>query len=166
MKKIIQENSNKIRALIKNFLGETNEDIEQEVYIRTCKNLPNYKEQNKFSKWIFTITANLCRDYLKSAAFRNSSSTCHDEEAIENIKSTKTPEVIYTQKERQRLILKAVNSLPKKLKEVVILYEFEDYSYEGISKKLNIPHGTVKSRLNSARKLLADKLSFLIEENN
>ncbi|MBR6298279.1 MAG: hypothetical protein IKR34_03450, partial [Candidatus Gastranaerophilales bacterium] len=63
MKKIIKENSSKIKALIRSFLGEANEDIEQEVYLRTYKNLPNYKEENKFSKWILTITANLCRDY-------------------------------------------------------------------------------------------------------
>ena len=164
MKKIIQENSNKIRALIRNFLGETNEDLEQEVYIKTYKNLPNYKEQNKFSKWILTITANLCRDYLKSAKFRNFSTSCHDDSVIENIKTLNTPEVLYSKKERQKIILNAVNSLPKKLKEVVILYEYEDFSYEGIAKKLNIPSGTVKSRLNSARKLLAEKLSFLIED--
>ena len=165
MKKIIQENSNKIRALIRNFLGETNEDIEQEVYIKTYKNLPNYKEQNKFSKWILTITANLCRDYLKSASFRHSSTSCHNDEVLENIKTSKTPDIVYSQKERQKFILNTVNSLPKKLKEVVILYEYEDYSYEGIAKKLKIPAGTVKSRLNSARKILAEKLSFLIEDN-
>ena len=51
------------------------------------------------------------------------------------------------------------------MKEVIILYEYEDYSYEKISKKLNIPTGTVKSRINNARKILEDKLSFLIKED-
>ena len=54
--------------------------------------------------------------------------------------------------------------LPKKLKETIILYEFEDYSYEKIAEKLKIPQGTVKSRINNARKILKEKLSFLIEE--
>ena len=52
------------------------------------------------------------------------------------------------------------------MKEVIILYEFEDYSYEKISKKLNIPEGTVKSRINNARKILKDRLSFLMKEEN
>lgn len=163
MKKIIKENSSKIKALIRSFLGEANEDIEQEVYLRTYKNLPNYKEENKFSKWILTITANLCRDYLKSASFKHSSSSLHDEEVLDNIKYSKTPEMVYSQKERQKLVLKAVYSLPKKYKEIIILFEFEDYTYEAIAKKLNIPVGTVKSRISSARKILSEKLSFLIE---
>ena len=49
--------------------GGYNEDIEQEVYIRTFKNLNKYEERNKFSSWISVITANICRDYLKSAFF-------------------------------------------------------------------------------------------------
>ena len=54
----------------------------------------------------------------------------------------------------------------KKMKEVIILYEFEDYSYEKIAQKLKIPEGTVKSRLNNARKILKEKLQFLINEDN
>ena len=49
--------------------GSQNEDIEQEVYIRTWKNLDKYKENGKFKSWINTITANLCRDYMKSSYF-------------------------------------------------------------------------------------------------
>ena len=164
MKKIIAENSGKIRSLIKSFLGEQNEDIEQEVYIKTYKNLDKYVEQNKFSKWILTITANLCRDYLKSSYFKNNSKSCHDDEVLGNIKSSKTPENVYSQKERQKIVLKAVNSLPKNYKQVIVLYEFEDYSYESISKKLKIPVGTVKSRISTARKMLSEKLQFLLEE--
>ncbi len=163
--KDILNNSNKIKQIIKKYTGEYNEDLEQEVYIRTLKNIDKYQEQNKFTQWICTITANICRDYLKSSHFKNSNNTDHDDETLEKISNTKTPEEIYTQKERQKIILKAVNSLPKKMKEVIILYEYEDYSYEKISKKLNIPTGTVKSRINNARKILEDKLSFLIKED-
>lgn len=165
MKDEITKNTGKIRQIIKNFTGEYNEDIEQEVYIKTYKNFPNYKEQNKFSQWICTITANLCRDYLRSSTFKKQQVTDYDEEAIINAKTTETPEKIYTAKERQKIILNAVNKLPKKMKDVVILYEFEDYSYEEISKKLKIPTGTVKSRINSARKILSENLKYLLGEN-
>ena len=165
MKEIIKENAFKIRQIIKNFTGSYNEDLEQEVYIRTYKNLDKYEEQNKFSKWISTITANICRDYLRSAKFKYSKITDSDEDNLNQIKDTKTPEMEYGLKERQKITLKAINSLPKKLKEALILYEFEDYSYEKISKKLNIPEGTVKSRINSARKILKEKLSFLIGDD-
>ncbi len=164
MKEILN-NSFKIKQIIKKFTGEYNEDLEQEVYIRTLKNIDKYKEQNKFTQWICTITANICRDYLKSSYFKHSKNTDNNEEILEKTSCNLTPEIIYSQKERQKIILKAVNSLPKKMKEVIILYEFEDYSYEKIAKKLGVPTGTVKSRINSARKILEEKLSFLIKED-
>lgn len=164
MKNIISKHSYKIKQIIKNFTGEYNEDLEQEVYIKTYKNLSNYKEQNKFSQWICAIAANLCRDYLKSSKFKNSLLSTGDEEILNNISQNTTPEIQYSLKERQNIILKEINKLPKKLKEAIILYEFEDYSYEKISQKLKIPQGTVKSRINNARKILKENLSFLIGE--
>lgn len=145
--------------------GGYNEDIEQEVYIRTFKNLNKYEERNKFSSWISVITANICRDYLKSAFFKNKKNTLYDEDIVLSAKSNNQPERILTQKERQKAVLKAVNLLPSKLKKVIILYEFEDLSYEQISKKLNIPTGTVKSRISNARKLLQSSLQFLLGDD-
>ena len=52
------------------------------------------------------------------------------------------------------------------MKETIILYEFEDYSYEQISNKLKVPIGTIKSRINNARKILQEQLSFLMTEEN
>lgn len=164
MKNIINKHSYKIKQIIKNFTGEYNEDLEQEIYIKTYKNLSNYKEQNKFSQWICAIAANLCRDYLKSSKFKNSLLSTSDDEVLNNISQNTTPEIQYSLKERQNIILKEVNKLPKKLKETIILYEFEDYSYEKISQKLKIPQGTVKSRINNARKILKENLSFLMGE--
>ena len=145
--------------------GGYNEDIEQEVYIRTFKNLNKYEERNKFSSWISVITANICRDYLKSAFFKNKKNTLYDEDIVLSAKSNNQPERILTQKERQKAVLKAVDLLPSKLKKVIILYEFEDLSYEQISKKLNIPIGTVKSRISNARKLLQSSLKFLLGDD-
>ena len=164
MKEIISKNSYKIKQIIKNFTGEYNEDLEQEVYIKTYKNLDKYHEKNKFSQWICTIAANLCRDYLRSSKFKISQNSTSDEDIINNIKEIKSPETQYSQKERQKIILKEINALPKKMKEVIILYEFEDYSYEKISQKLKVPVGTIKSRINNARKILKENLSFLMKE--
>lgn len=166
MKDIILQNKYKIQQIIKKFTGQYNEDLEQEVYIKTFKNIDKYHEQNRFSQWICTIAANICKDYLKSAFYRYN----HNNDSIDDIiiqpKAKSNPEKEYSLKEQQRITLSAINSLPKKLKQAIILYEFEDYSYEQISKKLNIPQGTVKSRINNARRILREKLKFLIGENN
>ena len=163
MKKIIENNKSKIRQIIKNITGNYNEDLEQEVYIKTYKNLDKYEEQNKFAQWIGVIAANICRDYLRSAKFKNSNNTISNDELLIEPKTDVTPDKIYSSKERQKIILKEIDRLPSKMKEVIILYEFEDYSYEKIAQKLKIPQGTVKSRINNARKILQEKLSFLMQ---
>ena len=70
MKDIIEQNRGLIKAIIKKLTGSYNEDIEQEVYIKTWRNMGHYKEQGKFSQWIGALTANVCRDYFKSRQYK------------------------------------------------------------------------------------------------
>lgn len=162
MKQIIKENKLKIESIIKKFVGAPNEDLEQEIFLRIWKRLDTYKEQNKFSQWACTVASNLCKDFLKSKDYKKSAQNISDDETVNNLKTTETPEKIYDKKLREKLILKAVDNLPKKLKQVVIMYEFENKSYEEISDRLNVPEGTVKSRLYNARKTLAEQLKELL----
>ena len=69
--------------------GCENEDIEQEVYIKTWKNMDKYKEQGKFKSWINTITANLCRDYLRSNYFKNTKNTVTQDNTLLEVKDEK-----------------------------------------------------------------------------
>lgn len=162
MKSIIKENKKIIQSIIIRFTGNYNEDLEQEVYIKTWKNFKNYQEQNKFTQWISVITKNICKDYLKSKAFKQKSCETLGDDALANVKENRKEFCEYDSKLRQKIILKAINSLPKNLKEIICLYEFEEKSYEEIAKKLNIPKGTVKSRLNKARNVLKTVLKELM----
>lgn len=160
MKAIIEQYRNNIRKIISNMTGSNNEDIEQEVYIRTWKNIDKYKENGKFKSWISTITANLCRDYMKSAYFRNSQNTVTEEDELIQIKDEKEGiESELIRKQRQKKIIEAIDSLKPKLKEVIIMYEMQEMTYEQISEKLKCPIGTIRSRLFTARK----ELSILLE---
>jgi len=165
LKDIIEKNRQKIRQIIKSITGEYNEDLEQETYIKTFLNLKSYKELNKFSKWICTICANTCRDYLKSAKRINFNTALSNTDELNTFSAKDNIERELTSKERQKLILRAIDKLPKKLKEVIILYEYEDYSYSQIAKRLKVPEGTVKSRINSARNNLKETLSFLLGDD-
>jgi RNA polymerase sigma-70 factor (ECF subfamily) len=84
-----------------------------------------------------------------------------DDELIENITNNIDPEILLDTKTRQKIILKAVNSLPSKMRQVIILCEYEDYSIKQAAEKLKISEGTVKSRLFNARKILAQVLKPL-----
>ena len=142
--------------------GRYDEDLEQEAYIKIWKNINRYEERNKFKSWLNTITYNLCRDYLKSSEFKTK--IVSDDEGLENVSQEDNTELVIESKTRQKIILKEINRLPKKLKEVIIYHELEEKSYEDIAILLNIPIGTVKSRLHNAKELLKIALKDLLQE--
>lgn len=165
MKEIIEQNKGLVRAVIKKITGSYNEDIEQEVYIKTWRNLPKYDESGRFGAWIATIAANVCRDYFKSASYKQAQSEITDEEVLNSRSVAPSQERVVDAKKRQKIILRAVDALPAKMRKVIVLFEFEDLTIEQIAKKLGEPEGTVKSRLFNARKILAEKLKFLQGED-
>lgn len=158
---LIKQNKRNVRNIIKKITNEQNEDIEQEVYIKIWQNQSKYEEKGKLKGWIGTIAKNLAKDYLKSSYVKNT--TIAEEEKLNEIKDKKqTPELTLIQNERQKLIINAINALKPKFKEVVMLYEIEQLSYEQIARKIKTPIGTVKSRLYNAKKELAQSLKDLI----
>ena len=161
MKQIIEENKSRVRAIIRRLTGTVNEDLEQEVFIKTWQNMDRYQEQGKFRQWISVLATNICRDYFKSRAYHTEQCMVGDDDVLENIGSPENQEEILDAKTRQKIILKAVDSLPKKMRQTVVLFEFEGWSYEQIARKTGEPAGTIKSRLYNARKILSEKLKHL-----
>ena len=161
MQEIISTYKSKIRSIIKKMTGSYNEDIEQMVYIKTWQSFSKYNEQGKLSQWIGAITANLCRDYRKSKLVKQEEFQNNDEDVLDNIPCEIDPEILLDAKTRQKIILKAVNSLPYKMRQVIILCEYEDLNIKEAALKLGISEGTVKSRLFNARKILATVLKPL-----
>ena len=156
LKEIISTHGKTVRNIIKRITNEENEDLEQEVYSRVWKNAEKYEEKGTFSAWIRTISANLSKDYLKSSQKRLSDNSTSDETVISFVKCKKdTPEELILKRERQKTITEAINKLKPKFKEVIMLYEIENKSYEEISQRIKCPIGTVKSRLYNAKKELA-----------
>lgn len=163
IKEIIDTHGAAVRNIIKRITNEQNEDLEQEVYCKVWKNSQKYEEKGAFGAWIKTISANLSKDYLKSSQKKLSENSTADENVLSLVKSAKeTPEESILKLERQKTISDAINKLKPKFKEVVMLYEIENQSYEEISQKLNCPIGTVKSRLYNAKKELAQMLQELL----
>ena len=163
MKDIIEKYKYGIKKIIKNITGSYNEDLEQEVYIKAWKNKDKYNEQNKQASWIYKIAQNTSKDFLKSAYFRNNKSTEDADEKLLFVKDFKqNPEAEFASKLRQKKIIDAIEKLPPKQREVIIMYDMKDMSYEEIAKKLNCPIGTVRSRIYNAGKELAESLKELL----
>ncbi len=161
MKNLILKNQSRIRAIIKRMTGSYNEDIEQEVYIKAWENMSRYEEQGKLSAWLCVITTNLCRDYFRGSFFRSSQKSVDAQDMALADETVRNQEEITDIHQRQKLILKAVDALPSKMREVINLYEFEEMNYDEIAVRLNISVGTVKSRLFNARQILSQKLAYL-----
>lgn len=162
-KELIKNNQSNVRNIIRLITKETNEDLEQEVYVKVWKNADKYTDKGSFKSWIYTIAKNVSKDYLKSAHKKNQDTMTTDDEVLVSIKDKKlTPELKLINNERQQRILNAINSLKPKFKETVMLCEIYGYSYEEAAYKLKCPIGTIKSRLYNAKKELAVMLKDLL----
>lgn len=162
-KEIVKNNQNNVRSIIRLITKETNEDLEQEVFVKVWKNSDKYKEQGSFKSWINTIAKNVSKDYLKSAYRKNSETSVSDDEILNSIKDKKTtPELRLITNDRQKRITSAIESLKPKFKEVIMLCEIYGYTYEDAAFKLKCPVGTIKSRLYNAKKELAQILQDLL----
>lgn len=161
--KIIKTNKQNIKNIIRLITKEENEDIEQEVYLKIWKNSDKYKEKGSIKSWISTITRNTSLDYIKSAYYKIFQNSDSDDFVITGIKDKKnTPESNVINIERQKKIIKAIDDLKPKFREVIMLCEIEGYTYEQCAHKLKCPVGTIKSRIYNAKKELSIKLKDLL----
>ena len=92
-KKIITNNQNNVKNIIRLITQEQNEDIEQEVYIKAWQKSDSYKEQGKFKGWIGTIAKNFSKDYMKSSSKKFQDNSIQDEETINQIKDKYEEEI-------------------------------------------------------------------------
>lgn len=163
LKEIIKNHGATVRTIIRRITNEQNDDLEQEVYTKVWKNSDKYKEKGTFNAWIRTISANLAKDYLKSSQKKLSDNSTSDETVLTLIQdNTDSPENVLLREERQRIISEAINNLKPRFREVIMLFEVENLTYEEISQKLKCPIGTVKSRLYNAKRELAKSLKDLM----
>lgn len=161
--KVIEENKQNIKNIIRLITKQDNEDLEQEVYLKVWKNSEKYCEKGSIKSWISTITKNTTLDYLKSSYHKVSQISTSDDYTLSVIKDKKiTPEEKVISIERQKRIIEAIETLKPKFKQVIMLCEINGYSYEECAKKLNCPIGTIKSRIFNAKKELASKLEDLL----
>lgn len=151
-----------VKAVVRKMLCRSDEDVEQEIFIRLWEKYPTYQEQDKLWAWVRIVAENYCRDYLKSKSQKLLAASVDEETSgMENFTSTDNPEREWLKKCRQKIILQAVNELPKEMKKAIILVEFNGLSYERAADKMGINIGTLKSRLHNAKAKLHDKLAYL-----
>lgn len=139
-------------------------DAAQEVFIKVYKNINLFEEKSSFSTWLFKISSNVCKDFLRKRQVRSNiisiDSNDYDEEGmdIEDIKYS--PERQLERSERQQSVHNALKLIKDEYREIIVYCDIQQKSYEETAEILNCPIGTVKSRLSRARMALKKVLEL------
>jgi RNA polymerase sigma-70 factor (ECF subfamily) len=139
-------------------------DVVAEAFVRVFKALPNFRGQSTFTTWLYRVLTNCFLDLKKKdkgkhnvsldVALQTDESEVHRQ--IED--PAGTPQDDLERDERERRLGRAVRRLPEYQRALVVMYHAEGMSYDEIAAALDLPVGTVKSRLNRARLTLRELL--------
>ena len=153
---LVRVHSQGVLNLIYRMCGDVQlaEDAAQETFIRAWQNLSGYRPQTSLRNWLYRIAVNAATDMLR----RERRILPGDIGDLHLTDGRPGPEILASQQERTVLVQQAILSLPDASRAILVLREYEGLSYQEISSTLDIPVGTVMSRLNYARNLLKVKL--------
>ena len=163
---IVRRWERKIFALCFGMLGGDEEahDATQETFISAYRNLSGFRGEAKVSSWLHRIAVNQCLTKKRRAKVRGETALENENEDENNsffAPLHQSPARQTEQSERLAVVRKAVASLPPELKQVVVMKEFEELTFQEIAETLELPLSTVKSRLYTALKQLKMRLEKL-----
>ncbi len=163
---LVNRYKDKLINFIFNYLGdlESSEDVVQETMIKLYQKKHYYKEIAKFSTWLYTIAKNLANTELRKRKQRKTtllSQFSKDDKTYELPSNDPEPGQEIQTDIVNKIIRDAVEQLSEKFKLVIVLRDIQGLSYDDISEIINVPIGTVKSRINRARLQLQVELKHL-----
>ena len=136
------------------------EDLVQETYVKALKGFSSYQQGTNFQAWMYRILRNT---FLTSRSGLNITVPLDAEDSVELPATTGTPESIYIGRAQEETLQQAMDDLPVHFREILLLCEVEEMSYQEIAATLSVPIGTVMSRLSRARKALRENLQRKLE---
>ncbi|MEK6649344.1 MAG: sigma-70 family RNA polymerase sigma factor [Bacteroidota bacterium] len=148
---------NLIARMIRN--REEVEDLTQEAFIKAFGSLRSFNEEYAFSTWLYKIATNNCIDHIRKKKLHTFSidkpiESKDSDYTFELPDSTYAPDREIIDSQRKRLLQEAIDSLPAKYRQVIILRHTEEKEYQEIAKQLRLPIGTVKAHIFRAREML------------
>lgn len=163
---LVRRYKSRIVNLIYRFIRDHQraEDLAQEVFVRVFLHRERYRKSGKFSTWIFTIAVNLAKNEIRrKVRLKNVLSLEGLQEVAGSsgffLKDKKPdPDRDLERDQLSDIVTKAIEKLPQRYRMALVLRDIEGLSYEEIGDILQIPGGTVRSRINRARLMLKEKL--------
>lgn len=168
---LVEKYQRRLARLVSRFVRDSGEveDVTQEAFVKAYRALPSFRGDSAFYTWLYRIGINTAKNYLVAAGRRAPTSTEVDAEAAEGYESAEqlrdinTPESLLLSKEIASTVNAAIESLPEELRNAIQLRELEGMSYEEISKLMECPIGTVRSRIFRAREAIAERLKPILD---
>jgi RNA polymerase sigma-70 factor (ECF subfamily) len=168
--KLVIKYQDMIFNLCYRLLGDYDEshDCAQETFIKVYRNLNGFKFKSSFSTWIYRIAVNTCKNYLASSAIRmkrkmirldNPGRPGNEMRSIDIRNGSSNPATLFERREKERDIQRAIDSLPRNQRILVVLRDIEGKTYEEIGKITGLKSGTIKSKLSRARQNLRERLT-------
>lgn len=144
------------------------EDLTQEAFIKAFNSLKNFNEEFAFSTWLYKIATNNCIDYIRKKKLATFSidkplESKDGEYSFEIPDTNYLPDKDLIAGQRTRILEEAVNALPEKYRQVILMRHTEDKDYQEIADELHLPLGTVKAHIFRAREILYKRLKKKIQ---
>ena len=137
------------------------EDLVQETYMKALRGFSSFQQGTNFRAWMYKILRNT---FLTSqTGLKASVSLDDDDEKIAEPAAAQTPESLLLARVEQETIQSALQELPVRFREIILLCDVEEMSYQEIAETLAIPRGTVMSRLSRARKVMRELLAAKLQ---
>lgn len=166
---LVRRYENPLASYVSRYVGYGSQvqDILQEAFIRVWRHRKRYKTVAKFSTWVYTIAGNLAKTELRrwrvrrSVPIRTGGESIEDE-SVDIVDEGAKPDEDMRRQEIREQIVKEIQLLPEVYRAAVVMRDLEEKSYEEISELLDVPVGTVKSRVNRGRERLQKRLRHLL----
>ena len=155
--RLAAENERQVYAVCFHMMGsrEDAQDCAQEAMLRAYRAFGSFREEASFSTWITRIAMNVCIDALRSRRDAVSLDALREDQGFDVPDAAPTAYARLEEKERLRLLREGLAPLPHDMRQLIVLRDMQGKSYEEIGEILQVPLGTVKSRISRAREKLA-----------
>jgi RNA polymerase sigma-70 factor, ECF subfamily len=164
---IVRQHWRKVFNVAYKFVGshEQAEDLTQDIFLKIFRSLDTFDRRANFQTWLISVSRNLCIDHYRSV--RKERQTIDRDTPAEDlapVSATASPLATLENRDLAAMLRQALQVLPSSLRTAVLLRDIQELSYLEIAERLQLPEGTVKSRINRGRKELARQVARIREE--
>ncbi len=155
---LIRTHTRRVYGLCYRFCGRDSEaqDLTQEVFLRVFRTIKSFRSsEGAFAIWLARVTRNLLIDHYRRTRLDRATDSIEEQLPVLEEEQVQHPDRILAGRETSEILQAALQKLSPELREAVILRDLQEMEYREIAQVLNIPEGTVKSRINRGRAELA-----------